>query len=94
MSSKKINITIPEENLKEINDFCISEKVNKSWLMREATSQYIAFIKEKKELERKKKDMEWAQAAMKKLREKSRGFKDDKKGYEVIREFRDKRQGK
>mgnify|MGYP005846088057 CR=1 FL=1 len=90
MSSKRINITIPEENLKEINEFCNAEKVNKSWLIREATSQYIAVVNEKKKLERKKKDMEWAQAAMEKLRGKSKGFKDGKKGSEVIREFRDK----
>jgi len=91
MSSKKINITIPEENLREIEEFCKSEDVSKSWLIREAASQYIATIKEKKELDRKRKDMEWAQEASKKLREKSEGFYNGKKGFEVIRESRDRK---
>ncbi|PIU28477.1 MAG: hypothetical protein COT09_04795 [Candidatus Hydromicrobium americanum] len=91
MSSKKINITVPEKNLKEINEFCISEKVTKSWLIREATSQYIANINKKRELEKKKKDMEWAAKTMEELRKKSDGFIDGKAGTEVIREFREKR---
>ncbi|MDD5622255.1 MAG: ribbon-helix-helix domain-containing protein [Actinomycetota bacterium] len=91
MTSKKINITIPEKNLKEIKDFCISEKISKSWLIREATSQYIAGISKKKELEKKKKDMEWAAKTMERLREKSDGFTGEKTGTEVIREFREKR---
>jgi len=91
MSSKKINITIPEENLREIDDFCKSEDVSKSWLIREAASQYIATVKEKKEMDRKRKDMEWAQEASKKLREKGEGFYNGKKGFEVIRESRDRK---
>ncbi|MCX6383390.1 MAG: ribbon-helix-helix protein, CopG family [Actinobacteria bacterium] len=91
MSLKKINITIPEENLKEINEFCVSEKVNKSWLIREATSKYISNISEQRELEKKRKDMEWAIETMEKLRKKSNGFIDGKSGSEVIREFREKR---
>ncbi|HEY4662242.1 MAG TPA: ribbon-helix-helix domain-containing protein [Candidatus Humimicrobiaceae bacterium] len=91
MSSKKINITIPEKNLKEINNFCSNEKISKSWLIREATSQYIANISKKRELEKKKKDMEWAAKTMKDLREKNIGFAGGKTGTEVIREFREKR---
>ena len=91
MNSKKINITIPEESLREIDEFCKSEDVSKSWLIREAASQYIATVKEKKELDRKRKDMEWAQEASKKLREKSDGFYNGKKGFEVIRESRDRK---
>lgn len=91
MSLKKINITISEENLKEINEFCVSEKVNKSWLIREATSKYISNISEQRELEKKRKDMEWAIETMEKLRKKSNGFIDGKSGSEVIREFREKR---
>jgi metal-responsive CopG/Arc/MetJ family transcriptional regulator len=90
MSSKKINITIPEENLKEINEFCVNEKVSKSWLIREAASQYIAGIKKYRELEKKKKDMEWAAKKMEELRKKSSGFIDGKTGAEVIREFRER----
>jgi len=91
MPSKKINITIPEKNLKEINEFCISEKVSKSWLIREAASQYITGVKKNRELEKKKKDMEWAAKTMEKLRGKSNGFTDGKTASEVIREFREKR---
>jgi len=91
MSSKKINITIPEKNLKEINEFCINEKVGKSWLIREATSQYINDVKKNRELEKKKKEMEWAAKTMEKLRGKSNGFVGGKAGTDVIREFREKR---
>lgn len=90
MSSKKINITIPEKNLKEINEFCIEEGLTKSLLIREATTSYIADIREKKELERKRKDIEWAVETSKRLREKKGGFRDNKKGYQIIRESRDK----
>jgi len=91
MSSKKINITIPEENLREIDEFCKSEDVSKSWLIREAATQYIAEVKEKKVMEKKKKDMEWAREASKNLRDKNMGFHKDKKSYEVIRESRDRK---
>ena len=91
MPSRKINITIPEKNLEEIKEFCISEKVSKSWLISEATSRYIANVKKNRELEKKKKDMEWAAKAMEELRKKSDGFIDGKAGTEVIREFREKR---
>jgi metal-responsive CopG/Arc/MetJ family transcriptional regulator len=91
MTSKKINITIPEDNLKEIEEFCKSEDMSKSFLIREAATRYIADVNEKKEIERKKKDMEWAWEASKKLREKSDGFYNSKKGSEVIRESRDRK---
>ncbi|MBC7333891.1 MAG: CopG family transcriptional regulator [Actinobacteria bacterium] len=90
MASKKINITIPEEILKKINEFCISENVNKSWLIREATSQYIENIYKQKELEKKMKDMQWAIETMENLRKKSSGFIDGKSGSEIIREFRER----
>jgi metal-responsive CopG/Arc/MetJ family transcriptional regulator len=90
MTSEKINITIPEENLKEINEFCVSEKVSKSRLIREAVSQYIADVKKSRELEKKKKDMEWAAEKMEGLRKKSSGFINGKTGAEVIREFRER----
>ena len=91
MSLKKINITLPEENLNIINEFCVSEKVNKSSLIREATSQYITGIKEKRELDKKNQEMKWAAETMEKLRKKSRGFTDGKNGADIIREFREKR---
>ena len=90
MGSKKINITIPEKNLKEINEFCDEEGLTKSFLIREATTSYITDIRGKKELERKKKDIEWAIETSKRLRQKKGGFKNNKKGYQLIRESRDK----
>jgi metal-responsive CopG/Arc/MetJ family transcriptional regulator len=90
MTSEKINITIPEKILKEINEFCVSEKVSKSWLIREAASRYITDVKKSRELEKKKKDMEWAAEKMEGLRKKSSGFVDGKTGTEVIREFRER----
>jgi metal-responsive CopG/Arc/MetJ family transcriptional regulator len=91
MNSKKINITIPEDNLKEIDEFCKSEAVSKSWLIREAAAMYITDIREKKEMERKRKDMEWAREASRNLRDNSTGFHNGKKGHEVIRESRDRK---
>lgn len=76
--------------MKKINEFCISENVNKSWLIREATSQYIENIYKQKELEKKMKDMQWAIETMENLRKKSSGFIDGKSGSEIIREFRER----
>lgn len=90
MNSKKINITIPEENLEEINQFCDEEGLTKSFLIREATTSYIADIRKKKELERKRKDIEWAIETSKRLRQKRGGFKNNKSGSQVVRESRDK----
>jgi len=92
MNSKKVNITIPEKDLDEINDFCKSEDVSKSWLIREAASQYIAAIKDKKVLDKKRIDMKWAQEASRKLRGESAGFHNGRKGSEIIRESRDRKQ--
>ena len=92
MNSKKINITIPEDNLKEMEKFCNSEGITKSFLIREATASYIADIMKKKELEKKKKEIEWAIETSRRLRKKKGGFKDNKKGFQVIRESRDRDQ--
>lgn len=64
MIMKKINITIPEENLKQINDFCKNENINKSFLIREAAAHYISNITKQREEEQKRKDMEWAKETM------------------------------
>lgn len=59
--------------------------------MHEASSQSTADINEKRELEKKSKEMNWAAGTMKKLRKKSRGFTDGKSGVEIIRELREKK---
>lgn len=91
MSSKRINITIPEENLKEINKFCSEEKMSKSQLIREAAAQYIASIKELKKKEQRRKDVEWAIRMQDKIRAKSKSFPSGKSAVEIIREYRDSR---
>ena len=91
MGSKRINITIPEENLKEINKFCDEEKMNKSQLIRKATVQYMASVKELREAEKKKKDMLWAMEIQDKIRVKSKSFPSGKSAVEIIREYRDSR---
>jgi metal-responsive CopG/Arc/MetJ family transcriptional regulator len=91
MSSKKINITIPEENLKMLNEFCEAEKINKSWLIREATVQYISTFNEQKEIEKKRDEMKKAAEMMENLRKKSPGFAGKKSGAEIIRQIRDSR---
>jgi metal-responsive CopG/Arc/MetJ family transcriptional regulator len=90
MNSKKLNITVPENNLKEIEQFCSEENISKSWLIREACAVYIADTKEKREIEKKRKEMQWAAMASKELRNKSTGFIGGKKASEVIREYRDR----
>jgi len=91
MSSKKINITIPQENLESLDEFCRAEKISKSLLIREATLQYIADFKKQKEIEKRKMDLKTATEIMERLREKSPGFDGKKSGTEVIREIRDSR---
>ena len=89
MIMKKINITIPEENLKKINDFCKNENINKSSFIREAAARYISNITRQREEEQKSKDMKWARETMEKLRKKSKGFINSKSSSEIIRKFRD-----
>jgi len=90
MNSKKLNITIPEDNLNEIEEFCSKENVSKSWLIREACGAYIAEIKEKREIDKKRREMQWAAMASRELRNRTAGLKDNKKASQVIREFRDR----
>jgi metal-responsive CopG/Arc/MetJ family transcriptional regulator len=90
MKAKRINITIPEKDLKKINEFCIEEGIGKSQLIREAAVKYIANIKEQKEMEKRKLEIESAIKMIDKLREKVK-FKDNKTAAEMIRELRESR---
>ena len=90
MGVKRINITIPEEDLKEINEFCVTEKMGKSQLIREAAAQYIASIKELKKKEQRRKDIERAMKIQEQLRAKSKNFPSGKSAVEEIREWRDR----
>ena len=90
MSVKRINITIPEEDLKEINEFCATEKMGKSQLIREAAAQYIANVEELRIEEKKKKDMLKAIKIQEQLRAKSKNFPSGKSAVEEIRQWRDR----
>jgi metal-responsive CopG/Arc/MetJ family transcriptional regulator len=90
MKAKRINITIPEENLKEIDQFCIEEGMSKSQLIREAAVRYITNVKEQKEIKKRKQEIESAIKIMDELRKKVK-FKNNKTAAEMIRELRDSR---
>jgi metal-responsive CopG/Arc/MetJ family transcriptional regulator len=90
MKAKRINITIPEKDLKEINEFCVLEGIGKSQLIRDAALRYIADTKEQKEMEKRKQEIESAIKIIGKLREKVK-FKDKKTAAEMIRELRESR---
>ena len=91
MNSKRINITMPEKDLEKINEFCAEGKMNRSQLIRESTKQYIASIRELKEKEQRRKNIEWAIKIQDKIRQKSRSFPSGKSAVEIIREYRDSR---
>jgi len=91
MNSKRINITMPEKDLEKINKFCAEEKMNRSQLIRESTKQYIASIRELKEKEQRRKNIEWAIKMQDKIRQKSKSFPSGKSAVEIIREYRDSR---
>ncbi len=91
MSSKRINITMPEKDIEKINEFCAEEKMNRSQLIRESTKQYIASIRELKEKEQRRKNIEWAIKMQDKIRQKSKSFPSGKSAVEIIREYRDSR---
>jgi len=74
MTTKRINISISDKYLKEIEDFCRSEKISKSLLIREATAQYISSAKEEREKEQQRKGRLDAMQIQKRLREKSKPF--------------------
>lgn len=89
MKSKyvRINLTIPEERLNQIDEFCKSENINRSEFVREAASDFIALKTGIKKDEKKKKDMAQAIEMMEEIRKKST-FTG---GTEIIRKFRDER---
>ena len=89
MKSKyvRINLTIPEERLNQIDEFCEIENINRSEFIREAASDFIALKTEAKKDEKKKKDMAQAIEMMEEIRKKST-FTG---GTEIIRKFRDER---
>jgi len=72
MTTKKINISMSDKYLKEIKDFCRSEKISKSFLIREATAQYISSFKKEREKEQQRKDRLEAMQIQERLREKSK----------------------
>ena len=82
---------MPEKDIEKINEFCAEEKMNRSQLIRESTKQYIASMKELKEEEQRRKNIERAIKIQDKIRQKSKSFPSGKSAVEIIREYRDSR---
>ncbi|MBC7333752.1 MAG: ribbon-helix-helix protein, CopG family [Actinobacteria bacterium] len=89
MGYKRINITIPEDDLSKINEFCQNEKLSKSFVIREATINYITQKEKERRLQTRRKNIENAIRIQDELRKKSK-FKTNKTASELIRELRDK----
>jgi len=89
MKSKyiRINITIPEENLKQIDEFCMEENISRSEFIREASSSFITIKNEEKDKEKIREDRLKAMRIMEEIRKNST-FTG---GTEIIRKFRDER---
>jgi metal-responsive CopG/Arc/MetJ family transcriptional regulator len=84
---KRINITLPEENLKEIDKFCQEEKMSRSELIREASLGFVV----KKIENKKKKKIEDDRIKAIKMMDNFRKTSTLKNGAEIIRKFRDER---
>jgi metal-responsive CopG/Arc/MetJ family transcriptional regulator len=89
MKYKRINITISENDLNKINEFCSDEKLSKSFIIREATINYIVQKETEKKLQARRKNIENAIKIQDKLRMSSK-FKTNKSADQLIRELRDK----
>jgi len=89
MKYKRINITISENDLNKINEFCSDERLSKSFIIREATLNYIAQKETEKKLQTRRKNIENAIKIQDKLRMSSK-FKTNKSAGQLIRELRDK----
>lgn len=89
MKSKymRINLTIPEENLNQIDEFCKGENISRSEFVREASSSFMAFKTKEKDKEKIREDRLKAMQMMAEFRKKST-FTG---GTEIIRKFRDER---
>ncbi|MBM3700368.1 MAG: ribbon-helix-helix protein, CopG family [Actinobacteria bacterium] len=89
MKSKyiRINITLPEENLKEIDDFCLDEKLTRSEFIREASLDFMSGRAEMKMRNQVCIDRKKAIEIANEFRKSS----SMENGGEIIRKFRDER---
>jgi metal-responsive CopG/Arc/MetJ family transcriptional regulator len=90
MSYKRINITILEEDLDKINQYCNEVNISKSYLIREAAITYVTDMQKQKEIEKKKKEIAGAIEAIDNIKEKIK-FNNSKTSEEMVREIRDSR---
>ncbi|MBM3710416.1 MAG: CopG family transcriptional regulator [Actinobacteria bacterium] len=90
MSYKRINITVPEEDLDRINKYCNEVNISKSYLVREAAITYIAAMQRQKEVEKKNKEISEAIEAIYDIKGKIK-FNNSKTSEEMVREIRDGR---
>ena len=83
----RINITLPAKSLKEIDDFCLEEKLTRSQLIREASLDFISGRTEMKMQNRVYMDRKEAM----KMAEEFRQSSSMENGGKIIRKFRDER---
>jgi metal-responsive CopG/Arc/MetJ family transcriptional regulator len=83
----RINITIPEENLKDIDKFCNDESITRSEFIRESSLDFLSYKVQEREREKIRKDRKKAIEIADKFRKSS----SLKNGTGIIRRFRDER---
>jgi len=54
MKMEKINITLPNDDLKKLDEFIKEEKTNRSQFIREATKHYIEELKKQRAMEKRR----------------------------------------
>ena len=86
---EKINITLPNDYLKKIDEFIKEEKTNRSQFIREATEHYIEELKKQRDMEKRRVEIEEAIRIQDEFREKY--GKVDWDPVQLIREMRDSR---
>ena len=89
MKMEKINITLPNDYLKKLNEFIKEEKTNRSRLIREATEHYMEEIKEQRAQEKRRAEITEAIKIQDEFRKKY--GKVDWDPVEEIRKMRDPR---
>lgn len=86
---EKINITLPNDYLKKLDEFIKEERTNRSKFIREATKHYIEELKKQRAMEKRRAEIAEAIRIQDEFREKY--GKVDWDPVEEIRKMRDSR---
>ena len=86
---EKINITLPNDYLKKLDEFIKEERTNRSKFIREATEHYIEELKKQRAMEKRRAEIAEAIRIQDEFREKY--GKVDWDPVEEIRKMRDSR---